>query len=90
MRKSHVVRPAASQARLVAVPAGLSRGGTSQLSFTIHSLEQSAKGFTTLKICWNNPQIRGLLFTGAWYLSVSYHSQDQSANGIRYAQELLE
>ena len=48
------------------------------------------KGFATPKICWNNPQIRGLLFTGAWSLNVSYHLQDQSANGIRYAQGLLE
>ena len=41
-----------------------------------YSQEQSVKGFTVPKTCWNNPQIRGLLFTGAWSLNVSYHSQD--------------
>ena len=55
-----------------------------------HSQEQSVKGFTMSKICWNNLQIWGLLFTGAWSLNVFYYSQDQSTNGICYAQELLE
>ena len=41
-----------------------------------HPQEQSTKGFAAPKTCWNNLQIQGLLFTGAWSLNVSYHLQD--------------